>query len=75
MTRFGRMLRQGTIGAVILTAGSILPLPGALAATIPVTTTADGGAGSLGAAFGTANTNGQDDEIVLTTGAIYELAV
>lgn len=47
----------------------------ARAEVILVTTTADGGAGSLRAAFDTANGNGQTDEIVLQAGATYDLTL
>jgi predicted outer membrane repeat protein len=47
----------------------------ARAEVILVTTTADGGAGSLRTAFDIANGNGQADEIVLQAGATYDLTL
>ncbi|MGH2685553.1 MAG: choice-of-anchor Q domain-containing protein, partial [Actinomycetota bacterium] len=62
----------------MLVGSALLPLvmlgaPSARAAVITVTTTADGGPGSLRAAFDTANANAELDEIVLAPGATYEL--
>ncbi len=60
----------------LLVIGSVvLGMPSAHAAVITVTTTADGVPGSLRAAFGTANANGEDDEIVLQAGAEYQLTL
>ena len=63
------------IGCALLLVGLIVRLPHASAAVIQVTTTADGGPGSLRAAFTTANGNGQDDEIVLASSATYLLTI
>jgi len=63
--------------AALTLSGSALVVLAAPAAhaldVIAVTTTADGGAGSLRAAFATANADGDDSEIVLQVGAVYVL--
>jgi predicted outer membrane repeat protein len=65
---------RGTLAAGA--AGVVLCLPAtALGATFNVSTTADGVAGSLREAFSLANTNPNDDEIVLAAGATYQLTV
>ncbi|MDQ4004955.1 MAG: hypothetical protein M3135_01480 [Actinomycetota bacterium] len=65
-------LRSSLIGSSLLGL-VVLGAPGARAAVINVTSTADGGAGSLRAAFDTANGNAEADEIVLQSGATYDL--
>jgi len=54
---------------------TLMAQPAAALNVIVVTTTADGVPGSLRAAFDTANTDGDDSEIVLQSGAIYLLTV
>jgi hypothetical protein len=61
------------VAAPALAAIAAAPAAAALT-TITVTTTADGGAGSLRAAFASANSAAPDSvEIVLATGALYQL--
>ena len=63
-------------GALLLVAvalGAAVAPSAAALNVVNVTTTADGGAGSLRAAFTTANTDADDTEIVLQAGATYQL--
>jgi hypothetical protein len=64
-------LVAGALAAVGLTAVAVPPV-GALN-IITVTTTADGGPGSLRQAFADASTDGDDTRIELQPGALYEL--
>ena len=61
--------------AALASAGVLIPVTGASAATINVTTTTDGGPGSLRDAFDQANANPGADTIVLAAGATYQLTI
>jgi hypothetical protein len=61
------------IGALPATVGLSASPAGAATNVITVTTTSDGGAGSLREAFATASSDDTDSEIVLAAGATYEL--
>lgn len=74
------MHRRSTLGLgalVALVAAQLIFLAGPAAAlnVVTVTTTTDGGPGSLRAAFDTANTDGDDTEIVLAAGETYVLDI
>jgi hypothetical protein len=69
-------VRNGLATLVVVVGGLVFVTAApASAAVIDVTTTADGGAGSLRAAFDTANGNGADTQIVLHAGQVYQLTV
>lgn len=65
------------LGSKATVAGSELPEPSAIEpkATFTVTTTTDGGSGSLRDAITKANSNSENDTIVLKSGSTYKLTV
>lgn len=71
--REGRRVRIGVLLGTAALAGIVVGGAPASAEAIAVSTTADGGAGSLRAAFAQASGNAEADEIVLQPGATYVL--
>lgn len=67
----------GLVSLLALVAAFLVvsPHPAGALQVVTVTTTADGGAGSLREAFDTANADADDTEIVLAAGATYDLTL
>ena len=68
-------LGAALLSALVVTAATAVAAPAADAATISVTTTTDGGPGSLRAALDRANTSATPTTIVLVRGLSYDLTI
>lgn len=77
--RYRRSTSQISAGLVVLLLAALAPtalvVPAAQADTIAVTTTVDGGPGSLRAAFDAANASPGDDVIELAPDTVYDLTI